>query len=121
MLKATPNCASSNGRGRKDLGADDQAKWERDSAGKPRDPWIYGFGLPMMDLKAGAMVVFKAASVGGMGAIAGQVASFTRNKHLGYPIATLSTGGYKNKKHGGFTSFPVFGNVGYDAPKAPST
>jgi hypothetical protein len=109
------------GKGREDLGFDDQTKWELDSAGKPRDPLVYGFGLPMMNAKTGAIVVFKIASVGGMGAIAGQVASFTRNKHLGYPIVTLSTGSYKNKKHGGFTSYPVFVNVGYDAPPAPVT
>jgi hypothetical protein len=54
-----------------------------------------------------------------MSAIAGQVASFTRNKRLGYPIVTLSTGSYKNKKHGGFTSFPVFVSVGYDVPPSP--
>jgi hypothetical protein len=108
-----------NGRGRQDLGLDDEAKWELDSAGKRRDPWVYGFGLPMMNAKTGAIVVFKIASVGGMGAIAGQVASYTRNKHLGYPIVTLSTGSYKNKKHGGFTSYPVFVNVGYDTPPAP--
>jgi hypothetical protein len=74
----------------------------------------------MMNAETGAIVVFKIASVGGMGAIAGQVASFGRNGHLGYPIVTLSTGSYKNKKHGGFTSFPVFVNVGYDTPPAPS-
>src|SRR5258708_2152165 len=105
------------GRGRKDLGQDDESQWETDAAGKRLNPWVYGFGLPMMNAKTGATVVFKIASVGGMGAIAGEVASFTRNKHLGYPIVTLSTGSYKNKKHGGFTSFPVFGNVGNEAPR----
>jgi hypothetical protein len=108
------------GNGRKDLGLDDELKWECDSAGKRRDPWVYGFGLPMMNAETGAVVVFKTASVGGMSAIAGQVASFTRNKRLGYPIVTLSTGSYKNKKHGGFTNFPVFISAGYDAPPAPA-
>jgi hypothetical protein len=109
-----------NGKERKDLGFDDETKWEVDSSGKRRDPWVYGFALPMMNIKTGAIVVFKAASVGGMNAIVAQVASFTRNKHLGYPIVTLSTGSYKNKKHGGFTSFPVFVAAGYDIPPAPS-
>jgi len=108
------------GRGRKDLGFDDKTEWESDSAGKPRDPWVYCFGLPMMNANTGAVIVFKAASAGGMGAIAQQVATFTRNKHLGYPIVTLSTSSYKNKKHGGFTAFPVFVNVGYEALPAPS-
>jgi hypothetical protein len=31
------------GDGRKDLGLDDELKWEFDSAGKRRDPWVYGF------------------------------------------------------------------------------
>jgi hypothetical protein len=108
------------GKGREDLGYHDQTQWTLDSAGKPKDPWVYGFALPMMNVKTGAVVVFKIASVGGMGAIAGQVASYARNKHLGYPIVKLSTGSYKNKKHGGYTSFPVFISVGYDAPPAPS-
>jgi hypothetical protein len=106
------------GKERKDLGSDDEAKWETDSSGKLRDPWVYGFGLPMMNAETGALVVFKTASVGGMGAIAGQVASFTRNRHLGRPIVTLSTGSYKNKRFGGYTSFPVFVNAGYEAPPA---
>jgi hypothetical protein len=104
------------GKGREHLGGDDQSLWEKDNAGKARDPWTYGLGLPAMNAKTGAIVVFKIASVGGMGAIAGQVAAYTRNKHLGYPIVELSTGSYKNKKFGGFTSFPVFVNVGYDTP-----
>jgi len=107
------------GKGRKDLGLDDENQWEFDSAGKRRDPWVYGFGLPMMNAETGAVVMFKIASVGGMAAIAQQVASFTRNRRLGYPIVTLSTASYKNKKHGGFTSYPVFINVGYDTPPAP--
>jgi hypothetical protein len=107
------------GNGRKNLGLDDEVKWELDSAGKRRDPWVYSFGLPMMNAETGAIVVFKTASVGGMSAIAGQVANFTRNRRLGYPIVTLSTGSYKNKKHGGFTSFPAFVTFGYDTPPAP--
>jgi hypothetical protein len=90
------------GQAREDLGYDDQTKWELDSSGKPRDPLVYSFALPMMNAETGAVVVFKIASVGGMSAIAGQVASFTRNRHLGYPIVTVSTGSYKNKKHGGY-------------------
>src|ERR1700716_2179241 len=86
-----------NGKGRKDLGFDYEAKWEIDSAGKRRDPWVYGFGLPLMNIETRAVVVFKIASLGGMGAIAGLVASFTRNRHLGYPVVTLSTGSYRNK------------------------
>jgi hypothetical protein len=108
------------GQAREDLGYDDQTKWDLGSSGKPRDPWVYGFGLPMTNLKTGAAVAFKTSSVGGMGAIAGEVASFSRNRHLGYPIVTLSTSSYRNKKHGGYTSFPVFVNVGYDNPRAPT-
>ena len=51
----------------------------------------------MMNVKTGAAIAFKIASVGGMGAIAGEVASFGRNRHLGYPIVTLSTGSYKTR------------------------
>lgn len=108
-----------NGKGRKDLGFDDESKWEIDSNGKRRDPWSYGFGLPMMNVETRALVVFKVASLGGMSAIAGLVANYNKNWHLGYPVVTLSTGSYRNKKHGGFTSFPVFVNVGFEKLPVP--
>ena len=108
------------GQGRDDLGYLDEAEWEIDNSGKRRDPWTYGFGLPMLDLSTAALVIYKTASVGGMSAIAGQVANFRRNAHLGYPIVTLSTGSYRNKRHGGFTNFPAFVAAGFDAPPAPA-
>jgi hypothetical protein len=63
------------GRGRSDLGDTDESQWPLDTAGKRRDPWVFGFGLPMRNLDTGALVVFKTSSTGGMGAIAGQVDS----------------------------------------------
>jgi hypothetical protein len=110
-----------NGKAREDLGSDDQSNWKLDPSGKKVDPWVYGFGLPMLNLTTGALVVFKTSSAGGMGAVAGQVASFTRNRRLGYPIVTLSTDTYKNKRYGGFTSFPVFVQDGYEKPPEPVT
>jgi hypothetical protein len=104
------------GKGRDDLGDHDETKWERDNTGQPKDPWSYGLGLPAMNAETGAIVVFKSGSVGGMGAIAGQVASYMRNRHFGFPIVELSTGSYKNKRFGGFTSYPVFTSAGYDTP-----
>jgi hypothetical protein len=109
-----------NGKCRGDLGNDDKSLWERGSDGKEKDPWSYGYGLPMVNAETGAFVVFKIGSRGGKDAIAGIVAGFTRNSHLGYPIVTLSTGSYKNKRHGGYTSYPVFVNAGYDTPAAPT-
>jgi hypothetical protein len=102
------------GQGRRDLGYDNQAEWEPDNIGKPRDPWNYGLGLPMTDIKTGAAVLFRTSSIGGMAAIAGQVANFARNPSLGYPIVELSTGSYKNKRYGGYTSYPIFQIVGYE-------
>lgn len=107
------------GQSRDDLGELDQATWETDSTGKARDPWNYGFCLPMMNADTGMVVIFKVSSVGGMGAIAQQVGHYNRNRHLGHPIVKLATGSYKNKKYGGYTSFPVFTNVGYDKRPAP--
>jgi hypothetical protein len=108
------------GKERADLGHEDQTKWERDSSGNLRDPMVYGFGLPMINRKTRALVVFKTASVGGMGAIGKEVAAYVSNRRLGHPIVRLSTGSYKNKKHGGYTNFPVFLNVGYEPPPAPA-
>jgi hypothetical protein len=107
------------GQGRADLGYQDQAEWDIDNSGKPRDPWTYGFGLPMSYLSTGGLVIYKTSTVGGMGAIAEQVANYRRNAHLGYPIATLGTSTYKNKKYGGFVSVPLFISAGFDAPPPP--
>jgi hypothetical protein len=107
-----------NGRGRDDLGNNDRSLWERGNDGNEKDPWNYGLGLPLVNAETGAFVVFKIGSGGGMGAIAGLVASYTRNGHLGYPVVTLSTSSYKNKRYGGYTSYPVFVNVDYDTPPA---
>jgi hypothetical protein len=104
------------GQGREDLGELDESLWETDSSGKKRGPFVYGFGLPATNAETGTFVVYKTASVGGMGAIAGQVASYLRNPDLGRPIVTLSTNSYKNKKYGGFTSVLVFLPAGFDKP-----
>src|SRR3981081_3050961 len=78
-----------NGKGRKDLGFDDESKWEIDSAGKRRDPWVYGFGLPMMNIETRAVVVFKIASLGGMSAIPGLDENYNTNVRLVYTGRTI--------------------------------
>lgn len=107
------------GKGRSDLGDTDDALWPVDKAGKHQDPWAYGFSLPMVNVDTGTMLVFRTASVGGRGAVAGQVGNFQRNRQLGNPIVQLASASYKNKKFGGYTIVPVLRVVGYDRPKAP--
>jgi hypothetical protein len=107
-------------KSREHLGHHDRALWEKDTKGDPKDPWVYGFGLPMIDNETGAIAVYKTNSSGGMSAIGTQVAHHTQNlvagRSIGNPIVTLGSGSYKNKKFGGFTQIPVFTVVGHEPP-----
>jgi hypothetical protein len=104
------------GQGREDLPDRDESLWELDKSGKKKDPWSYGFALPMTNAATGAAVVFKTSSAGGRGAIAERVGDFQRSQRLGYPIVVLASGSYRNKKFGGYTSVPILRVVDYDAP-----
>jgi hypothetical protein len=108
------------GKSREDLGHHDKALWEKGTTGEPKDPWVYGYGLPMINNETGAIVVYKTNSGGGMSAIGTQVAHHTQNlvagRNIGNPIVTLCSGRYPNKRFGGFTQIPVFTVVGHEPP-----
>jgi hypothetical protein len=105
------------GQGRADLGDRDETAWTTGKDGKPKDPWSFGVGLPLMNADTRTMVTFKTSSAGGRSAIADVVGNFSRNLHLGLPIFTLAASTYKNRKFGGFTQVPVFRPAGFEKPR----
>lgn len=54
---------------RHELGDNDQALWEKDNEGRPRDPWSFTNVLPLKNHETGDEYVFSIASRGGIGAI----------------------------------------------------
>ena len=94
---------------RDELGDTDSDQWETDSSGKPRDPWVFQFYLPLEDAETGEIVVFVASSHGGRGAIGKLCNIFGRNASKGLPIIRLNTSAYKDKLYGRIETpeFPV--------------
>jgi hypothetical protein len=86
---------------RDELGDTDSSKWERDPAGKPRDPWNLQYYLTLEDAKTGELFKFVTNSQGGNSAIGKLTNQFLRNaEDKGLPIVRLATGWYKHKTFG---------------------
>jgi hypothetical protein len=97
-LVADPGFTLAN---RDELGDTDPANWERDPAGKPRDPWTLQYFLPLEDLKTGESLTFVTASQGGFAAIGRLMNQFVRNAaDKGLPMVRLGTDSYKHKTFG---------------------
>jgi hypothetical protein len=85
---------------RDELGDLDQDQWERDAAGKPRDPWALQYYLPVEDMDTGDVAVFVTSSRGGIGAIGQLCDTFAKNVRNGLPIIKLGVSSYKHKAYG---------------------
>jgi len=85
---------------REALGDLDDSKWEKDSTGKPRDPWVAQFYLPLEDPDTGEVVVFVTGSKGGNGAVGKLCAVYGRNIGKGSPIIKLGVRSYRHSKYG---------------------
>lgn len=98
---------------RDELGDTDEAMWERDKEGKPRDPWSFNDLLEMSDGENSYL--FATRSKGGRGAIQKLCAAYARERRMRpgmLPIITLGRDSYQNKTYGK-TFFPVFEIVGW--------
>lgn len=105
---------------RNELGDTDQAMWERDKEGKPRDPWVMTDILEMSDGETN--YIFSATSKGGRGAIqrlCGEYAKGRRARPDMLPIIKLGRDSYVHKEYGK-TYFPVFAIVGWTDEENPS-
>jgi len=85
---------------REALGDRDESKWEKDSLGKPRDPWAAQFYLPLEDLDTGEVVVFVTGSKGGVAAVGKLCAVYGRNIGKGSPVIKLEVRSYRHSKFG---------------------
>jgi hypothetical protein len=75
---------------RNDLGDTDESLWEKDTAGKPRDPWSFQYYVPMTDVETGDTAVFVTASHGGKGAVGRLSDLYAKNIRNGSPIVKLA-------------------------------
>jgi hypothetical protein len=108
---------------REELGDDDPSQWEVDeNTGKPRDPWVFQWLLPMAAVDAeGDLVVFVTSSKGGMGAIGHLCRVYGRSQRNGLlPIVAIKTASYKHPEWGKIQK-PDLPIVGWHGTAAPPT
>ena len=102
---------------RKDLEDLDQANWERDSKGQPRDPWQFTNHLILHDPDSGDVCTFATNSRGGLSAV-GELCK-VYGKHIRQhpdedPVVELDVGSYSHRdKAIGRVKFPIFKVVGW--------
>jgi hypothetical protein len=109
---------------REDLGDTDSSKWEVGEDGKPRDPWVMQWLLPMSPADAaGDLTVFATSSKGGIGAIGALCQVYGRSPRNGFlPIVALKCASYKHPQYGKVLKpdLPIVGWHG-TAPQAVSS
>jgi hypothetical protein len=99
---------------REELGDMDQSEWERDTAGKPRDPWVCQYYLALEDAETGELLTFVTGTAGGNSAIGRLCGQFSRNAKNGLPVIRLAASSYRHKHYGRVEvpDFPVIGWTG---------
>jgi hypothetical protein len=110
---------------RETLGDDDPSQWEVGDDGKPRDPYVFQWLLPMSPAEAeGDLTVYATASKGGIGAIGLLCKVYGRSQRNGLlPIVALKTTSYKHPVYGKVLKpdLPIVGWHGTPPPpQAPS-
>jgi len=111
---------------RESLGDNDPSQWEVDeTTGKPRDPWVMQWLLPMSPVDAeGDLTVFATSSKGGIAAIGTLCQVYGRSPRNGLlPIVALKTRSYKHRVHGKIQTpdLPIVGWHGTaTTPAAPA-
>ena len=98
--------------GRNYLGHLDEAQWEKDDQGQPRDPWSFGYMLAMRDAATGEDCTFSTSSWGGQRAVRSLFGAFAneRLKHPGmHPVVQLGQEAKSHKKYGSVLEpkFPI--------------
>ena len=110
---------------REELGDTDSSQWEIGDDGKPRDPYVFQWLLPMSPVEAeGDLTVYATASKGGIGAIGLLCKVYGRSQRNGLlPIVALKTTSYKHPVYGKVLKpdLPIVGWHGTPSrPQAPS-
>ena len=103
---------------RHDLGYLDQANWEADNNGKPRDPWQYSAYLPLLSM-AGDLWTFSTSSQGGHGAIGKLSRAYAHHRRKApdeLPRISLKSDSYLHPdRQYGRIKVPLFELVGWEA------
>lgn len=106
---------------REDLDERDESKWEEGIDGRPADPWVLQFLLPMEDA-TGEINIFVTSSFGGKRAVADLCAAWGRKaakeQGCGQPIVLIETVKMPTKKFGDVPR-PYFNIIGWDGAAAP--
>jgi len=110
---------------REELGDTDSSEREIGDDGKPRDPWVAQWLLPMSPVDAeGDLTVFATSSKGGINAIGLLCKVYGRSQRNGLlPIVALKCASYKNPTYGKVLKpdLPIVGWHGAASPpQAPS-
>ena len=108
---------------RESLGDLDETVWESDAvSGKPKDPWVLNWYLPLSAVDSGDGFVFTTGSHGGIGAIGRLCNAYGRRISSGtpaLPIIKLGTSSYKHKTFGKVVT-PEFTIAGWEGvPTTP--
>jgi len=84
---------------RVELSDNDPENWsDRDANGKPRDPWVAQWFLPLISVEIGDLVTFVTGSKGGISAIANLCRIYGSKHRNGLlPIVALRTRSYKHR------------------------
>jgi hypothetical protein len=101
---------------REELGDLDQSIWPAGLDGKPSDPWVYQYLLPLENMESGEVLIFVTPSIGGQRAVrevCDKFAKRTKKGEYGQPIIKLGTAEMPSKKYGKVPR-PAFEIVGWD-------
>jgi hypothetical protein len=110
---------------RETLGDDDRDQWEIGEDGKPRDPWVMQWLLPISPVDVeGDLTVFATSSKGGIGAIGLLCKVYGRSQRNGLlPIVALKSAHYKHPDYGKVfkPDLPIVGWHGATSPPQASS
>jgi hypothetical protein len=99
---------------RSELADTDPKKWDMDSDGEPRDPWVLQWYLPLVGVESGELITFVTGSKGAICAIGTLCRVYGRKNRDGLlPIVALKMRSYKHKKYGRIET-PELPIVGWD-------
>lgn len=102
---------------RDQLPDNDQRHWPNGLDGRPADPWVYQYLLPLEDPITGEVRIFVGSSFGGRRAVADLCAAFGRrartNPGSGQPVIKLDTTMMPTKRFGEVPR-PLFVITGWD-------
>jgi hypothetical protein len=105
---------------REDLDARNEDEWPEGLDGRPSDPWVYQYLLPLENLKNGEVIIFVTSSFGGKRAVADLCDTFAKHSKktgCGQPIVKLATTDMPTKRYGKVPR-PLFEIVGWDRQEA---